>query len=146
MKRTSVSKSAFLTTRALMGFGFGSIGVLLLLLAFITFPSTSALAVPGTCAVVEFTEVPGEGYGELYVQMSTDNPFCTIYYTVSATNWPPNPTHSSAVYNPSHNPNYEGLGVPHGQRRYYKAFAHISAGYPTEDSIISQYVADNTGL
>jgi hypothetical protein len=140
----SPAQSAFLNPRAIIGLGFSAIGLLLALLGFLAFPS-SALATPTTCADVEFTEVPGEDYGELYVQMSTDNPSCTIYYTVNAYNWPPSPTHSSAIYNPSHIPNYQGLGVPFGQRRYYKALAYIFGAVPA-DSGITAYVADNSGL
>lgn len=144
MKIKSVSES--FTPGVLCGFGLGAIGLFLAVFAFVAFPSSTALAVPSTCDPVEFTEVSGDDYGELYVQMSTSSPYCVIYYTVNAYNWPPNPTHSSAIYNPTGDPNYEGLGVPYGQRRYYKAFAHINSGYPTEDSIITSYIADNSGL
>jgi hypothetical protein len=71
MKKKSVSKAAFFNPRALIGFGFGAIGFFLAVVAFITFPSTSALAVPGTCATVTFEDVPGEDYNELYVTMTS---------------------------------------------------------------------------
>lgn len=142
MKTKAASQSAFFNPRALLGFGFGAIGLLLAVLGFMSFPSSTALARPGTCVPVSFKEVPGEDYNELYVQMiSGDN--CTIYYSVSATTWPPDPTHSSAIYNPTNDPNYEGLGVPYPGRRYYKAFAHKASAYPTEDSIITSYLAIN---
>jgi len=135
MKKKSVSKAAFFNPRALIGFGFGAIGFFLAVVAFITFPSTSALAVPGTCATVTFEDVPGEDYNELYVTMTSDAG-CTIYYTVSATTWPSDPTHNSAIYSSQ-------LGVPYLQRRYYKALAYKAHAYPTEDSAITSHFVYN---
>jgi hypothetical protein len=144
MNTKPVSKSAFFNLRALIGLGFCSIGVLLALFALVAFP-TSALAVPG-CDDVEFTEHT-EGYGQLYVQMSS-NAGCTIYYTVNSFSYPANPTHSSAIYNPSNNPNYEGLGVAYGTHKYYKAFAHKTTVNPHDGDSpdITSYDADNTHL
>jgi hypothetical protein len=142
MRTQSVSKSAFFNIRALIGLGFGSIGALLALVALVAFPS-SALAVP-KCDDVEFYEYQPY-YGHMYVQMISD-PGCTIYYTVSSTWYPADPTHSSAVYNPSGNPNYEGLGVPVGTHKFYKAFAHLTTSNPHDgdSDSITQYDADNT--
>ena len=82
----------------------------------------------------------------MYVQMFSGEG-CTIYYTVSSTWYPANPTHSSAIYNPTNNPNYEGLGIPLGTHKYYKAFAHLTTVNPHDgDSGITQYDADNTQL
>ena len=145
MKTKPVSKSAFFNLRALIGLGFCSIGVLLALFALVAFPN-SAFAVPG-CGDIVFTE-HSEGYGTLYVQMSSDYAGCTIYYTVSSTGYPGNPTHSSAVYNPTHIPNYEGLGVAFGTHKYYKAFGHLTTVNPHDGDSpgITSYDADNTHL
>ena len=144
MKIKSVSRSAFFTPRAFVGLGLGATGVLLAVFAFFAFPSTARADAP--CTNVVFTEEDEVGeYGEKYVLMSSVTG-CTIYYTVHATMWPANPTHTSAVYNPSNDPNYEGLQVPVGQRRYYKAFAHKTKYNPHDwDSPgTTGYVADNT--
>jgi hypothetical protein len=144
MKIRSVSLSAFSTPRALIGFGLGATGVLLVIFAFLALPSTARADAP--CTDVEFTETGGEEYGSTYVQMHSVTG-CTIYYTVNAVGWPANPTHSSAVYNPSNDPNYEGLGVAFGQTRYYKAFAHKTKFTPHDwDSPnITFYMVDNSG-
>jgi hypothetical protein len=144
MKIRSASRSAFSIPRVLIGFGLGATGVLLVMFAFLALPSTARADAP--CTDVEFTETGGDTYGSTYVQMSSTTG-CTIYYTVNAFNWPANPTHSSAVYNPTNDPNYEGLGVAFGQKRYYKAFAHKTHINPHDwDSPdITFYMVDNSG-
>ncbi len=138
----SPAQSAFFNPRGLIGLGLGATSLLLALAGFLTFPST-ARATP-QCSAPEFTESNGENYGSLYVQMSSD-PGCTIYYTVHYWTLPSaNPTHSSAVYNPSGNPSYEGLGIPRGYVVCYKALAYNASATPV-DSLISGYCADNTG-
>ena len=72
------------------------------------------------------------------------DPGCTIYYTVSSIWYPNDPTHGSAVYNPTNNPSYKGLGIPWGSYMYYKAFAHKTGATP-EDTGICWYEADNSG-
>lgn len=140
--KSPASQSAFFNPRALLGFGFGTLGLLLAVVGFTAFPSSTALAVP-VCSAVDFEEVIPE-YGELYVILSSDEG-CTIYYTISPWGYPSNPTHSSAIYNPSSYP--EGFEVPNGQRRYFKAFAHKTTSNPHDgDSGITSHQADNTGL
>jgi hypothetical protein len=142
MKINSHAVCAYFHPRALIGLGLGATSLFLAMLGFFTFPST-AKATP-QCSAPEFTENPGETYGALYVQMSSD-PGCTIYYTVRYWQLPStNPTHSSAVYNPSGNPSYEGLGIPRGYVVCYKALAYNASATPV-DSLISGYCADNTG-
>ena len=144
MKIRSVFLSAFSTPRALVGFSLGATGVLLAIFAFLALPSTARADAP--CTDVEFTETSGENYGDTYVQMHSVT-LCTIYYTVGSITWPANPTHSSAVYNPTNDPNYEGLLVSSGQKRFYKAFAHRTKFTPHDwDSPnITFYEVDNTG-
>jgi hypothetical protein len=139
MKAKSPVVPAFLNPRALIGFGFSAVGLLLALLGFLAFPS-SALATP-QCSDVTFTEHV-EAYGTIYVQMSSD-PGCTIYYTVRSLQLPSDPTHSSAIYNPGHNPNYQGLGVGVGAHLWYKALAYNASSTPV-DSGITIYEVDNT--
>jgi hypothetical protein len=139
MKIKPHAVSAFFHPRALIGLGLGATSILLAVLGCLTFPSTARAT--GQCTAPVFTENGGTTYGSLYVQMSSD-PGCTIYYTVRYWALPlTNPTHSSAVYNPSGNPNYEGLGIPRGYVVCYKALAADATG----DSAISSYCADNTG-
>ena len=140
MKTKSSLESAFFNPRALLGFGCGTLGLLLAVLAFTAFPASTARAVP-LCSDVYFEEVIPE-YAVLYVKLSSDAG-CTIYYTISAFGYPSNPTHSSAIYNPS--PYYDGIQVPNGQYRYFKAFAHKTTSNPHDgDSGITSHQADNT--
>jgi len=144
MKIRSDSLSAFSTPRALIGFGLGATGVLLVIFAFLALPSTARADAP--CTDVEFTETGAEEYGATYVQMHSVTG-CTIYYTTNSVGWPANPTHSSAIYNPTNDPDYEGLLVNFGQTRYYKAFAHKTHTIPHDwDSPnITFYLVDNSG-
>jgi hypothetical protein len=132
--------SAFCNPRTLIGLGLGATSLFLAILGIFTFPRT-ARATP-QCSGVEFTE-NWVGYQQVYIQMSSD-PGCTIYYTVHPWTPPSNPTHSSAIYNPSGNPNYQGLGIPGGYTYCYKALAYNATATPV-DSIITSYCVDNTG-
>src|SRR5437763_15268592 len=114
-----------ITPRALMGLGLAATVTLFAFLALFAFPRQARADIL-TCSSPEFTEEPGEDYGELYVTMTSDAG-CTIYYTVNAWNWPADPTHSSAIY-------VSRPGIPFGQRRYYKALAYKANALPTEDS------------
>jgi hypothetical protein len=141
MKIKSASSSAFFNPRALLGFGLGTLGLLLGLVAFIALPTQSALATPAPCTDVEFTEGSGPINGAIYLAMESHsigypNSPCTIYFTVSAGN-PPDPTHSSAIYNHSY-------VVFYGEIRRFKAFGHKSAADP-EDTGIGSYTVDNSG-
>jgi len=135
MKKASVSESAFCNPRVLIGFGFSTIALLLALVAFLTFPSSSALAQLPRCSPVGFDE-SGHYPNTVFVSMSS-NAGATIYYTVGTVNYPPAPTHSSAIYSAP-------LGTPGGQKRFYKAIAN-KPGVCT-DSVVTQYEVDNTGL
>ena len=140
METKPTSQSPFFNPRGLFSFGFGALGLLLAVLAFTAFPASTARAVP-VCSEVYFEEVI-PSYGVLYVKMISDEG-CTIYYTISAFGYPSNPTHSSNVYNPS--PYYDGIPVPDGQYRYFKAFAHKTTSTPHDgDSGITSHQADNT--
>lgn len=138
----SPTQSAFFNPRALIGLGLCATSLCLAVLGCLTFPST-AKATP-QCSAPDFSESNGENYGSLYVQMSSD-PGCTIHYTVHYWSPPANPTHSSAVYNPSGNPNYEGLGIPRGYVVCYKALAYNASATPVDSPISGPYCADNTG-
>jgi hypothetical protein len=135
MKTKSSLESAFFNPRALIGFGFGAIGLLLGLVAFIALPKQSAWATPSPCTNVAFTELPGDR-GTIYVAMESHNAGtttqCTIYYTV-ATYVPDDPTHSSAVYTGP-------ISVSHGQIRFFKAFAHALNADPEDTGITNWYV------
>lgn len=141
MKRIFASKSAFFNPRALFSFTLCSIGLALAVLVFTAFPSSTALAVPSTCAEVTFEEHQYTYNGTIYVKLHTTTSGCTIFYRISST--PPGcPTHDSAVppnatgttqIYPS-SPSFSGLGVPYPSERYITAIAYKYHAYPTEDS------------
>jgi hypothetical protein len=144
MKTKSSLESAFFNPRALIGFGFGAIGLLLGLVAFIGLPTQSALASPTPCTEVVFTDSNGE-YGSILVSMESHSAGypgspCTIYFTVSSTAYPPSdPTHSSPVY-------MGPLTVPFGgAERYFKAFGHKSGADPEDSHIFDHYVVSGGG-
>lgn len=137
MKIKSVSKSGFLNPRAFIGFGFGVIGLLLGLVAFIALPKHSAWARPAACTDVEYSETAGPSCSAVVTMEShsigyPDSP-CTIYYNVSST-VPPDPTHSSAS-----GTSPVAVTVALGQQRHFKAFGHKLNAIP-EDSAITGYV------
>ena len=140
MKTKSVSKSGFFNPRALIGFGFGAIGLLLGLVAFIALPKHSALATPAPCTDVVFDEQNGPNGSKLVSMVSHGIGYpsspCTIYFTVSA-GTPPDPTHSSTVY-------MGPYPVAWGQTRNFKAFGHKLNAIP-EDSDISEHTCVNGG-
>ena len=130
MKQTSIRPRAF--------FGFGAIGLLLGLVAFIALPTQSALASP-PCTEVVFTNSNGPNGSKLvsmesHVEGYPGSP-CTIYFTMSATYYPPDPTHTSTVYvNP--------LTVPWNSERYFLAFGHKSGADPEDTIIFDHYVVN----
>jgi hypothetical protein len=141
MKTKSVSKSGFFNPRALIGFGFGAIGLLLGLVAFIALPKHSALASPAPCTDVVYDETPGASCSLVITMESHGNsgPFasCTIYYNTGTT-VPPDPTHSSAN---GTSPVVVNVGA--GQLVRFKAFGHRTSAIP-EDTAIFSYIANNT--
>lgn len=141
MKTKSVSKSGFFNPRALIGFGFGAIGLLLGLVAFIALPKHSAWARPAACTDVVYEETPGPSCSVTVTMVShgigyPDSP-CTIYYNVSST-VPPDPTHSSA-----NGTSPVVVVVSPYQQRHFKAFGHKLNAIP-EDSAITGYYVNNT--
>jgi hypothetical protein len=137
MNKTSVRQSAFFNPRALLGFGFGALGLLLGLAAFIVLPKQSAWATPSPCTSVAYSESSGPVRDSVYVSMESHHAGtmtqCTIYYTVDSV-LPPDPTHSSAVYTGPY-------AVFHGQPRYFKAFGHALLANPEDSPITSWYSA-----
>jgi hypothetical protein len=142
MKTKSVSKSGFFHPRALIGFGFGAIGLLLGLVAFIALPKHSAFAPPLGCTDVVFEETPGPSCSiivtiESHGQSAPFTP-CTIYYTIGTT-VPPDPTHSSA-----NGTSPVAINVGAGQLRRIKAFGHRTSAIPEDTAIAGPYIANNT--
>ena len=141
MKTKSVSKSGFFNPRALIGFGFGAIGLLVGLVAFIALPTQSALASPTPCTEVVFTNSNGPNSSKLVSMESHSEGYpgspCTIYFTMSPTYYPPDPTHTSTVY-------VGPLTVPWNSERYFLAFGHKSGADP-EDTIIFDHLVVNGG-
>ena len=142
MKTKSSFESAFFNPRALVGFGFGAIGLLLGLVAFIALPTQSAWAEPSPCTTVVFSEAPSEDVpGAINVSMESHNEGtaiqCTIYYNATA-GLTPNPTHSSTIYTGPY-------VVLAGDAKFFKAFGHALYADP-EDSQITGHYTDNLGF
>lgn len=142
MKTKSSPESAFFNPRALIGFGFGAIGLLLGLVAFIALPKHSAWAEPAPCTPVVYSEATSdEVLGAIAVSMESHHQGtaiqCTIYYTVGA-GIPPTPTHSSTIYTGPY------LVYP-GDAKFFKAFGHVLYADP-EDSEITSHYTDNLGF
>jgi hypothetical protein len=137
----SPAESALFNPRALIGLGFSAVGLLLALLGFLAFPSSSALASP-QCSEVEFN-VYEESYGDMYVEMTSDAG-CTIFATVGVYGYPSDPTHSGGTPTGSTFIVTHDLPVPLHQKRYIKALAYQPSPYV--DSAITWVEADNTQL
>ena len=119
-KNPMIKKS--LNSRGLIGFVPHSIGMLLALLVFVAFPTSSALAAP--CEPVYFEE-EGDISTTIYVSMFTDTPGATIFFKSSPWAPPGNPTHSGStpgagtqVYNPMY-----PFVVMSNTNMYFKAIA-----------------------
>ncbi len=141
MKTKSALESAFFNPRALVGFGFGAIGLLLGLVAFFALPKHSALAVPNPCTDVVYGYTDGEIFDAFYITMESHNEGypssqCVIYYTVSYTGIPTTPNHNSAIYT---NP----VPVLYGQTARFKAFGHQTSATPEDTGIFSTYINNN---
>jgi hypothetical protein len=130
-----------LTPRGLFGFGPSSIGVLLALLVFVAFPSSSALAIP-KCATPQLdggTAFPFDAYVHLF----TTTAGATIFYRFSEYAPPSAPTHSGSTATGG-TLTYTGVTfiIPVGEYGYWKAVAY-KPGYA--DSNIADLSIDNTG-
>lgn len=88
-------KTESLSSRGLIRFVPSSIGILLALLVFVAFPSSSALA--DQCAVVEFHETGYCCLHNIYVSLSTATSGATIFVTSSTTYPPADPTHNGST-------------------------------------------------
>lgn len=130
-----------LSARGLIGFAPSSIGILLALLVFVAFPSSSALATQ--CEEVYFEET-GYTPNTIYVSLSTGTSGATIFVKWSKWAPPGNPTHSGST--PT-NGTSTWVGpyfvVPYGERLYIKALAY-KAGFT--DSIVTEHWVDNSGM
>jgi hypothetical protein len=142
--KTKSSESAFFNRRALIGFGLGAIGLFLGLVAFIALPKQSAWATPAPCTDVAFTNSNGPNGSKFVTMVSHGIGYpsipCTIYFTVSSTGWPADPTHT---YPPTYvytSPQQ----VPWGQTRTFRAFGHKDAANP-EDSGETDHTVVNGG-
>jgi hypothetical protein len=146
MNKTFRPESASSTPRVLIGFVFSSIGVLLALLAFVAFPSSSALARP-KCPNITFFQHSDYYGGPIYDTLTCNENPCTgyiVFYTIGTN--PPDPTHDGGG-NPTgttliYNQASEGIGVARGTERYIKALSYKP--YPWVDSDITEDLVDNT--
>jgi len=137
IERPPMTKS--LHSRGLGRFIPTSIGLLLAVLVFVAFPSSSALA--DQCAVVEFEETGYCCAHPIYVSLSTATSGATIFVTWSTTYTPATPTHNGSTPTGTTStwvgPNFN---VPPGGRLYIKALAY-KAGFT--DSAVTEYSVEN---
>ena len=142
MKIKSVSKSGFFNPRTLIGFGFGAIGLLLGLVAFIALPTHSAWARPAPCTDVEYEESIGPSCSVNVTMVSHGigypNSPCTIYYTTGTTP-PGDPNHNSAS-----GTSPVVVVVPGFQQRYIRAFGHKDNAIPHDSVNITGTYVNNT--
>jgi hypothetical protein len=128
-----------LSVRGLIRFVPSSIGILLAILAFVAFPSSSARA--DQCAVVEFQETGNCCIHNIYVSLSTATSGATIFVTSSTTYMPADPTHNGSTPTGTTStwvgPNFV---VPPGGRLDIKAIAY-KAGFT--DSAVTEYLVEN---
>lgn len=127
------------TSRGLVRIVPSSIGILLAVLVFVAFPSSSARA--DQCAVVEYEETGLCCSHPIYVSLSTATSGATIFVTWR-TDFPPgNPTHNGSSPTGSTSiwvgPYFQ---VPPGGRLYIKALAY-KAGFT--DSAVTEYTVEN---
>jgi hypothetical protein len=132
---TAVSLSA----RGLVRFIPSSIGILLAVLVFVAFPSSSALA--DQCAVVEFEETGFCCIHPIHVSLSTATSGAIIFVTYNATYPPADPTHNGST--PTGTTSIWGGGyftVGPGGRLDIKAIAY-KAGFT--DSAVTEDLVEN---
>jgi len=125
----------FLNSRGLNRFIPGSTGILLVLLAFVAFPTSFALAAP--CEPVEFSD-DGDISTTNYVSMFTYSPGAIIFFKTSPYAPPGSPTHSGStagsgtqVYNPMY-----PFVVTSNTNMYFKAIAWSSE---CTDSVVTEH-------
>jgi hypothetical protein len=132
---------ASLSARGLIRFLPSSIGILLAVLVFVAFPSSSARATQ--CDVVEFDET-GYTPNTIYVSLSTATSGATIFVKWSTTAPVGDPTHNGGTGTNGTSvwvgPNFV---VPYHSRLYIKALAY-KEGFT--DSAVIEYWVDNSGL
>lgn len=139
IERTPMTKQS-LNSPGLIRFVPSSIGILLAILVFVAFPSSSAFATQ--CEEVEFTETGNCCIHNIYVSLSTGTSGATIFVTYSQWGPPATPTHNEStpgygtqVYNPM----YPIVVMP-GNRMYFKAIAY-KAGFT--DSVVAEHLVEN---
>jgi hypothetical protein len=129
-----------LSARGLIRFVPSSIGILLAVLVFVAFPSSSARATQ--CDVVEFEETGYCCIHNIYVSLSTATSGATIFVTWR-TDYAPavDPTHNGSTPT-GQTSTWVGpqFNVPPGGRLYIKALAY-KAGFT--DSVITEYSVEN---
>ena len=125
MKTKSVSESAFVNLRSMIGRFLCSIGVLLALLASVAFPSSSAQASQGQCGDVSIGWEYGVG-NDIYYELTVAPSDCVIYVTTNLdTGYPVDPSRNGATpISPTYTvPNGAEIHIPYGHTMYIKAFA-----------------------
>ena len=129
-----------LSARGLIRFVPSSIGILLAVLVFVAFPSSSARA--DQCAVVEFEETGYCCIHPIYVSLSTATSGATIFVTSSTTYPPADPTHNGGTPTGTTSiwvgPNFV-VSPPHG-RLHIKALAY-KEGFT--DSVVTEDLVEN---
>jgi hypothetical protein len=137
MNKESVSGS--FTSRRLIGFVPSSVGILLALVVFVAFPSSS---LADQCAVVEYEETGYCCAHPIYVSLSTATSGATIFVTWRTDTAPAaTPTHNGSTPT-GQTSTWVGpfFNVPPGGRLYIKALAY-KAGFT--DSDITEYSVEN---
>ena len=128
-----------LSARGLIRFVPSSIGILLAVLVFVAFPSSSALATQ--CDEVEFDETGFCCAHNIYVSLSTATSGATIFVTWNSTYSPADPTHNGSTPTGTTStwvgPNFQ---VPSNSRLFIKAIAY-KAGFT--DSAVTDYLVEN---
>ena len=136
MKKSPASESNCFRSRSLLGFLPHSICVLLVLLVFVAFPSSSALAVP-KCKDVDFSQYEYDGYIIVSMTSLTPTPFI-IFYTLNGAapaHTGPNPGANTYIFTTA-------IYVPPGQERYFRAITYKASPY-LDSNITDYWVINN---